>query len=129
MSAEKPKILLVEDEPTIALLEREALERSGLQVEEVALGARAVERLRDCGRIAMMVLDYRLPDMNGGEVLAALGDRLKKLPVVVVTGYPDPEIEDRLRAAGIYDFLVKDTALDFLQQLPRVAHEAISSAA
>ncbi len=74
-----------------------------------------------------MVLDYRLPDMTGADVVAVLGDRIRALPVVVVTGFPDPVIEESMRDAGVYDYLLKDTNLEFLDRLPVVARAAIDS--
>ena len=118
-------ILLVEDEPGVALLEREALERAGFRVKDVGLGERALECVDSCERIALMVLDYRLPDMTGIAVLAALGERLDSLPVVAVTGYPDPAVEARMRTAGVYDYLIKDTDLKFLDELPKVVVAAL----
>ncbi len=124
-AASAPEVLLVEDEPSIALLEREVLERAGFRVEDVGRGERALECLESRQMLALMVLDYRLPDMTGGDVVAVLGDRITSLPVVMVTGHPDPEVEARMRAAGVYDYIVKDFGLKFLDRLPEVARAAI----
>lgn len=122
---EASNILLVEDEAPIAQLEREALERSGFQVTEVARGQRALECLALNDEIALLVLDYRLPDMTGADVVAAMGDRIACLPVVVITGYPDPEIEQQMRTAGIRDYLVKDIGMTFLDNLPKAVQAAL----
>ncbi len=124
---EPPRVLLVEDEAPIALLEREALERSGFRVEVAALGQRALECLSLGDDFTLLVLDYRLPDMTGADVIEALGERIERLPVVVVTGYPDPEVERSMRAAGIYDYLIKDLGLKFLDILPDVARAVVES--
>lgn len=121
------KVLVVEDEVGIAELEQEVLERSGYRVKIVALGGSALECLKGCDELALMVLDYRLPDMTGADVLAALGDRIAVLPVLIVTGFADPEIEKRLRAAGVSDYIVKDMGLAFLDNLPRSVRSAIDS--
>ncbi len=118
-------ILLVEDEPGMAFLEREVLERAGFPVEDVGRGDLAIEALEDGRQIALIVLDYMLPDMTGAEVLVELGERIAVLPVVVVTGYPDPEIEQRMRSAGVFDYLIKDMELEFLDRLPHVVKNAI----
>ena len=78
-------------------------------------------------RITGVVLDYRLPDMTGADILSLMGDKLDRQPVVVVTGYPDPKIEERMRAAGVFAYLFKDMDLSFLDELPVVARAAIES--
>ena len=120
-----PTILLVEDEAGMADLEREVLTHAGFDVHWVAEGRPALEHLLGSHRFALVVLDYRLPDMTGADVLARIGDQLEEPAVIVVTGYPDPEIEKRMRAAGVYDYLRKDVDLKFLDQLPKVARAAI----
>lgn len=120
-----PEVLLVEDETAMADLEREVLEEAGFVVRQVGRGQQALECLVNGDQIALVVLDYRLPDMTGADILSMLGDRLGEKPVVVVTGYPHPEIEKRMRAAGVYAYLFKDMELRFLDQLPAVARAAI----
>lgn len=68
-----------------------------------------------------------LPDMTGADVVAAMGDRIACLPVIVVTGYSDPEVAARLRGAGVYECIIKDIDLAFLDRLPKAAHAAIES--
>ncbi len=128
-TAEVLNVLLVEDDESIAMLERESLERSGFRVREIGLGQGALEFLEKRGALALLVLDYRLPDMTGADIVEALGDRIATLPVVIVTGYPDPAIEVRMRAAGVFDFIVKDVGLEFLESLPKAAQAAIRNQA
>ncbi len=128
-TAEVLNVLLVEDDESIAMLERESLERSGFRVREAGLGQGALEFLEKRGALALLVLDYRLPDMTGADVVEALGDRIATLPVVMVTGYPDPAIEVRMRAAGVFDYIVKDVGLEFLDSLPKAAQAAIRNQA
>ena len=70
------KILIVEDEPPLAELERIALEGGDFQVEEVGRGDRGLEVL-DRDQVALVLLDYKLPDMTGLEFIAELGDRIQ----------------------------------------------------
>ena len=119
------KILVVEDETGLAELERDVLEASGFQVIGADLGQRALECLENCAELALVVLDYRLPDMTGGDIVAALGQRIAALPVVIVTGFPDPEIRTQMLDAGVRDYIIKDIGMTFLDNLPRVAHTAI----
>jgi len=117
-------VLIVEDDPPIASLERRILEDAGFQVEEVRRGDRALESL-DRSDIAVMLLDYRLPDMTGAEVVAALGDRVRSVPVVMISGYAQPEIMDEMLGSGIAEYLVKDTDLSFLERLPTVVRDLV----
>ena len=111
------------------MLERETLERKGFRVRAVGAGRRALEYLERCQTLALLVLDYRLPDMTGADIVAALGDRIATLPVIMVTGYPDPAVEARMRAAGVSDYIVKDMNLTFLDNLPQAAQAAMGSRA
>ncbi|MCP4204861.1 MAG: response regulator, partial [bacterium] len=108
-AAKTLNVLLVEDDEGIAALESATLERHGFRVKLAAIGQRALECLEEYERLALVVLDYKLPDMTGADIVAALGDRLATLPVVMVTGYPDPVVEERMRAAGVFDYIIKDT--------------------
>ncbi len=125
--AKPPEILLVEDELAMAELERFVLEQAGFVVKQVDRGQRAIEYLARDDQIALVVLDYRLPDMTGADIISTIGGRLEERPVVMVTGYPNPEIENRMRAAGVYDYLFKDMELKFLDKLPDVARAALEN--
>ena len=118
-------VLLVEDDDGIAALQSAALERAGFRVKLAKVGQRALECLDRCERLALVVLDYRLPDMTGADIVETLGDRLATLPVIMVTGYPDPVVEERMRAAGVSDYIVKDLELNFLDRLPIAALAAV----
>ena len=121
------RVLLVEDEPTISSLERDALEQSGFSVQEVNEGLSALETLAASDGFELLVLDYRLPDMTAADIVAALGEKIDRLPVVVITGYPDPEIERTMRDAGVADYLIKDIGMSFLERLPKAAQSAVAS--
>ena len=83
----RKRLLVVEDNPAEQLSIRELLWHDDIDIDVIDSGAAALEKLEessyDCA-----VLDLRLPDMSGFEVLDQLRDheRLKDLPVVVFTG-------------------------------------------
>ena len=92
------RLLIVEDDPAEQLSVQELLGHDDIDVTVVATGAAALsavsEEPYDC-----MVLDLRLPDMSGFDVLESLRDRpaLSELPVVVFTGKElSPEEDARL---------------------------------
>ena len=113
------RILIVEDEPPLAELERIALEGAGYSIEEVSRGDLGLAKLAD-EPIDLVLLDYKLPDMTGLDFIGALGERVDLLPIVVVTGYADAKLAVDLLKAGAADYVIKDTELVFLQQLPKL---------
>ena len=124
MHATPRTILIVEDEPPLAELERIALEGADYAIEDVRRGAPGLELIAE-GSIALVLLDYKLPDMTGLEFIAALGERISTLPVIVVTGYVDAKVAVELLKAGAADYVIKDTELVFLQQLPKTVQDAL----
>jgi CheY-like chemotaxis protein/signal transduction histidine kinase len=80
-------LLIIEDDPSEQLSIRELLAHDDIEIVSVATGTDALEAMRerpfDC-----VVLDLRLPDMTGFEVLERIGDEddLQSVPVVVFTG-------------------------------------------
>lgn len=67
------EVLIVDDEPTVRLVVRNLLERSGLTVWEAASGAEAVRECETHGeQIGVVVSDFSMPGMDGLETLAAL---------------------------------------------------------
>jgi len=83
----RKRLLIVEDNPAEQLSISELLGYDDVEIETVGTGRGAIEKLRsqsaDC-----VVLDLRLPDMSGFEVLEELGadEELSQVPVVVFTG-------------------------------------------
>ncbi len=87
------RVLVVDDDQDIRESVSEVLADEGYIVEQAANGEEALTKLADRDRPPCLVfLDMMMPVMTGGEVLAALaddGDRLKNLPVVVVSANAD----------------------------------------
>ncbi len=125
LSTASSPLLIVEDDPMASMLERTILEKAGFQVDVVETGKQALKYLADRESPALLVLDYFLPDMTGGDVVAALGDQIADLPVVMVTGHPDPAITKQLLAAGVIDYIIKDEKIKFLDRLLKVARAIV----
>lgn len=101
-----PRVLIVEDEPTIAEPLVYALAREGFDVDTVALGHLALARLQTGPPVDLLVLDIGLPDVGGFEVCKTLR-RESDLPVLFLTARGD-EI-DRVVGLeiGADDYVVK----------------------
>lgn len=103
------RILVVEDDPDTRHLLRTVLEKESYEVVEAADGEAALEVLDETGGFHLVTLDLKLPGIGGLEVLEKVRrrPRWRHLPVIVATGYGDPEVEVMLFEAGADDFIVK----------------------
>ena len=100
------KILIVDDEPfNLDLLEQE-LSDLGYATERADDGAQALLKVDQIGP-DLVLLDYRMPDMNGIEVLHAIRKTYKDLPVVIVTAHGNIELAVEAIKAGADDFITK----------------------
>jgi CheY-like chemotaxis protein len=114
----RQRILLVDDKPATVRAFRDALEASGrYEVLEVTNGQEALDVLRLMGTIDLVVLDLRMPGLDGFKVLQALRDseRTQHIPVLVLTA---EEVNAAERAIldqiDVYrkDAIDEDTLLD-----------------
>ena len=105
-------VLLVEEEDRLASLVTRGLGARGFEVHRVASGAQAESAV--AREIDIVVLDLRLPDMDGLEVLGRLRARGLYVPVVILTARG--EIEDRVRGLdlGADDCVAKPFSIDEL---------------
>ncbi|PRD41782.1 two-component system response regulator [Phyllobacterium phragmitis] len=102
------RILIAEDEPNIVESLRFILERARFEVDVVANGAAALERLRR-ERFSALILDIMLPGMDGFDVLrAAREDRaLASLPIIVLTAKGQASDRDAAMAGGASAYITK----------------------
>jgi DNA-binding response OmpR family regulator len=105
----------VEDDGHISFAMRMCLELAGYRVETAVDGVEGLEKAFS-RRPALVLLDLRLPKMNGHLVLKALRDdiRTSSIPVLVVSAVAEtPEVEQTL-SEGAQEYLVKPFAPDYL---------------
>lgn len=97
----------------------------GLSFTHAASGLEAIERL-SLHPFELMVLDVNMPDVNGFEVLEFVRsqDRLRALPIVVVTSRGDERSRERALAAGASRYIAKPFEP---QQLLTTARELIGA--
>jgi DNA-binding response OmpR family regulator len=84
-NGERKRILIVEDDESISLGLRMNLEAEGYEVEVVADGESALERIRKNEVLDLIILDVMLPRMNGLEVLRTLRAEGIRVPVIVLS--------------------------------------------
>ena len=106
------RVLLVDDDPSVATLVGYRLEREGIDVQHVADGSEALEILQDddaLSRVDLVVLDVKLPGAGGYELLEAIRKRspARRLPVVMLTQAGREADIVRAFERGADDYVVK----------------------
>jgi two-component system response regulator AtoC len=95
------KLLVVDDEPAIRSVLRSLLEGAHYRVLEAASGEEALEHLDEDPDLVL--LDYRLPDLDGFEVLRRVHETSPQLPVVMMTGHASIDhAVSALRAGAVH---------------------------
>ncbi len=109
----KERILILEDEKLIRWSIREMLQREGFRVQEAATGQEAREILGD-EECDLLLLDYRLPDTTGIEILEWARQEQPELSVIMMTAYGTVETAVQAMKLGVFDYLTKPVHLDEL---------------
>jgi DNA-binding response OmpR family regulator len=105
------RALLVEDDPTMALLVKQVLEQEGFAVDSVTTGNEA-QTAAFVNEYDAIVLDLGLPDRNGLTVLQNLRKEGKKTPVIVLTGSKDSGTTVRALDTGADDYTTKPIVIE-----------------
>lgn len=118
-------ILVVDDEPLIAMALEAELTDAGYGVVTAANGRQGLERLAEEPRPDLVLTDMMMPVMSGAEMLAAMAANpgLAEIPVVILSSLPEAII--RARAKGAAAILRKPyTAEAVLSAVVRILGEA-----
>lgn len=94
-----PTILVLDDDPIIQEFFRKFLKRYGFSRVIVGTAEEALAALRK-QKFQIFFLDLKLPDMDGDEVFRRTKAIDPELPIVIVTGYPDSDMLDRILQDG-----------------------------
>ncbi|MFY9725249.1 MAG: response regulator [Bryobacteraceae bacterium] len=83
------KVLLVDDNPDGLLVRRQLLEELGLEVETAPNGEEGLQRF-ECGRYDVVVTDYRMPRMDGIEMIRRIRARDATARIILLSGFVEP---------------------------------------
>ena len=114
------RVLLVDDDSMVRLLLAAHLEDVGYDIVQASDGLDALARLDDGEDIDLLVTDFAMPGMNGLALIQEARKRLPELPVLLLTGYAD---------AGVRDRLIDDTTVDTVMLRKPVSPEELASRA
>ena len=109
------RVLVVEDDPQVALLVLDALQEFGYEVR-VASNSRETLQLAVTWRPAVVLLDLSLPGLSGEAGLARLRREAPGVPVIVVSGNRDEEQARALLQLGAFDYVTKPFQLLTLER-------------
>lgn len=104
----RPKILLVEDDPSLAKIYQVELEMDGFEVEAAQDGEQGLASAKRT-QPSLVLLDIVLPKMNGLAVLEELkkDEATKDIPVIVITNFGQEDNVKKAFAQGAEDFVLK----------------------
>ncbi len=107
------RVLIIEDESLIRWSLRQKFEERGHEVHEAETGQAGLDRLTD-EVFDLVMLDYRLPDMTGLDVLRVVREQDSEMVVIMMTAYSN--IEDAVEAIklGAFDYVAKPFMMDEL---------------
>lgn len=106
MNSPPPTILIVDDDPDIALVLKDLLEHSGYQVQVASTGAEALTRAK-AESLSAVLLDLMLPDMDGLSVLTLLKGLDPALPVIMLTAFVEVAKKHASLTEGAFGYLTK----------------------
>jgi DNA-binding NtrC family response regulator len=108
-----PTILVVDDEASIRRTLREILEYEDYEVEDAVDGEEALEKIRS-EPYDLVLLDVKMPKLDGMEVLKAIAEEMPEMPVVMISGHGTIETAVEATKLGAYDFIEKPPDLNRL---------------
>jgi DNA-binding NtrC family response regulator len=109
----KSVILLVDDQDTIRFFLEKTLKQEGYEAVTARTGAEAIEKARAVVP-DLVLLDLKLPDMDGLEVLRKIKEIFPEIGVVMITAFGDIETAVNAMKNGAYDFVSKPINLEQL---------------
>lgn len=100
------RVMVVDDEPAMRMALRLFLEHCGHSVEEASNGEEVLTKLHQA-RPDLVLLDMRMPGLDGLQTLKRIRDSDKKLPVIMVTGYNSHDSAGEAVRKGASRYIVK----------------------
>jgi signal transduction histidine kinase len=120
------RILVVDDDEGLLVLIAGALRAEGHTVAVAGSGAAMLERMHR-ERPELLLLDLKLKDMHGQELLRRLAKEGLQVPFVVITGQGDEKVAVEIMRHGALDYVTKSTAM--LDLLPGIVERAFKTVA
>ena len=108
------KVLLVDDEVPFVETMTKRLTKRDLEVYQAFSGSEALEKLNHEKSVEVVILDVKMPGMDGIETLREIKKRFPLVEVVMLTGHATVETAIEGMKLGAYDYLMKPCDMDIL---------------
>jgi two-component system NtrC family response regulator len=118
----KARILVVDDQPEVALVVRAMLVHEGFEVETAVNGREALDLLMSALHFDLIITDVRMPEMDGLELLRRARQMRKDLPVIVMTGHATRRNRLDAMEKGAFDYVSKPFGI---RVLLKAVHDAL----
>ena len=99
-------ILVVDDQKNMCWILSKVLMDAGFAVATAETAAEALE-VAAAGKVSAAIIDYRLPDKNGFDLLVELRQRHPQLPAVLITSYGSRQLREEALQRGFHSYLDK----------------------
>ena len=109
-------ILVIDDEPSICWALKKMGQSTGLAVETASSAEQGLQRVASL-RPDVVLLDVRLPGMDGLSAVARFRQRLPGVPIVIMTAYGDLDTAVRAVGTNVFEYIVKPFDLEQIRQV------------
>ena len=123
------RILVADDDEGVRSVLRDLFEGEGYQVAEVKSGTEVLTTLARDDKFALLIMDVRMPGIDGLDVLERLRKNGSEIPVIMVTAHATASVGIRAMHSGAYDYVVKPFEVDEVMVLVDrlFEHQALAS--
>lgn len=119
----RSKVLIVDDDKGLSRLIEKTVRREGHATALAHTAHDAAAWLRE-NQADLLLLDLKLPDASGIELISRMQAECRQIPFVIITGQGDERVAVDLMRRGALDYVVKD--VQFMEFLPVVVHRALA---
>ena len=108
------KVLIVDDEQDVCDMLKKYLTKKGYEAIIAQSGEEAITKVRE-ERPHIVLLDIKMPGMNGVEALKKIREADKEVGIVMITAVKDDVVGRKCMELGAYDYITKPLNLDYLE--------------
>lgn len=116
------KLLLVDDEEALVMTISERLSMRGINNDIACDGQQALDLISESAP-DVVVLDLKMPGIDGMELLRRIKDQYGGIEVIMLTGHGTDVEETEARQLGVFDYLKKPADIEILAKCIKAAYE------